>query len=72
MTCNNQNLYRLLLGVGIILGGFGITVCSVHVANISEEGEKILDKFGVLIMVLGAISVSRWLSKIDMCGKKPS
>ena len=72
MICNNQNLCWLLLGVLIIFGGFGITVLSVYVENINEEGGSILDKVGVLTMVFGAISVSRWLSKIDMCDKKPS
>ena len=72
MICNNQNLCSLLLGVAVIFGGFGITVLSVYAGNINEEGGSILDKVGVLAMVLGAISASRWLSKIDMCDKKPS
>ena len=62
MKCKNRDLCGLIVGIVLVFVGFGFTFCSI---KIDGEGGEMLDKFGVLILVLGGISASGFLSKLN-------
>lgn len=61
----NENLKGLFYSILIVFTGYVITILSIYLDYFGNEVVAIVDKTGILIMVIAAISTSRYLSKID-------